>query len=53
MQEILVPIAYAQKLPINANTDVSKGARDFFGMGHYLRSCFVYASSEALVSLCI
>ena len=45
--KILVLIAYAQKPPINAHTDVSSSARGLnLGQSHYLHLYFVYMSRE-------
>ena len=45
--EIVVLIAHAQKLPLNAQVDVSSGARGLkFGTSLYIHTYFVYASSE-------
>ena len=50
--ECLVLVAYAQTPPLNAQADVSRGARGLnFGLSFHLNSYFVYASSEALASL--
>ena len=48
--EILVPIAYAQKRPLNAYADISSGPRGLkFDQILYLPLYFVYASSEGSV----
>ena len=45
--EILVLIAHAQELPLDAQFDVSSGARVLkFGTSLYIHTYFVYASSE-------
>ena len=45
--EIVVLIAHAQKLPLNAKLDISNGARVLqFGTSLYIHTYFVYASSE-------
>ena len=46
-QEILVLIANAQKLPLNAKADIPKGARGLnFGLSPDLYQFFVYVSSK-------
>ena len=45
---------YTQTSPLNAHSDVSSETRrSNFGFSLHLRPYFVYARSEALVSLCI